>query len=129
MIAFRNYRPYSTIPVGNIIIACGVSLFLFLLFRQYPIIGENPVLTRLGGYSLEIYILHTYFVTAGRAAFAHRGWNEYGVVSLIFILGVAGPLVIAWLLKNIKIFKKLELYHILFRPYYFVIRKTGDIKK
>ena len=124
-------RRYLDTPIVNFVLSLSVSLLLWIAFQKIHWLGENKYLRYLGRHSLEIYLLHTYFYAVYKIIARRLGFVGYPYfnVALTFAAGVVGSLVIIWLLENIKILKKLELYHILFRPYYFVIRKTGDLKK
>ena len=123
-------RRYLDTPIVNFILSLSVSLLLWIAFQKIRWLGENKYLRYLGQHSLEIYLLHRYFYIILKIIMRKLGFtNPYGNVALGSVIGVVGPLIIIWLLENVKIFKKLDLYEILFRPYYFVIRKTGDIKK
>ena len=123
-------RRYLDTPIVNFVLSLSVSLLLWIAFQKIHWLGENKYLRYLGQHSLEIYLLHRYFYIILKIIMRKLGFtNPYGNVALGSVIGVVGPLIIIWLLENVKIFKKLDLYEILFRPYYFVIRKTGDIKK
>ncbi len=58
---------YQRIPVCNLLIACGIAMPVFALFRRLAV-REGRLLTRLfcllGRHSLEIFLLHSVF-TAG----------------------------------------------------------------
>ena len=122
---------YNNIPVANLVIAFSISLFLSALFQQYHVIGKNTALIFFGRHSLEIYLLHAYFCTLARALLSrtHADSNAYVSVALAFAAGIAGPLAIVRMLKNVPLCKKFDLYEMLFRPYYFLIQKTGRHEK
>ena len=88
------------------------SLFVFCVFKQYRILGENRFLRFIGRYGLEIYLLHTYILTAFRALLKQLNINSIPIILLVSSLaGVFIPIAIA------AISKKLHIYDFLFSPY------------
>ena len=94
--------------------ALGVSctLFFFCVFRQYKILAENCLFIFIGRYGLEIYLLHTFIVTACRTLFYELNISNEAVIILASsTAGIVIPIIIAALSK------KLRLYNFLFSPY------------
>ena len=111
-IAFwKNEKMINEIWFVNALAGISIAFSIIWLVKNSTILGENPVLNLVGRYSLEIYLLHTFFMTALRVL-CHKVHLENPVVVLIVItlISVAVPILIAVICKKIK------LYNLLFAP-------------
>jgi fucose 4-O-acetylase-like acetyltransferase len=75
-------------------------------------LAENCLFIFIGRYGLEIYLLHTFIVTACRTLFYELNISNEAVIILASsTAGIVIPIIIAALSK------KLRLYNFLFSPY------------
>ena len=92
-------------------IGLGLSLGIFQLFRDLNWIGNSRFLSWVGRQSLEIYLLHTFILSAFRNAFQKIGLNSPLIVIVLSLLaGLFIPLAISFICK------KLKIYNIFFAP-------------
>jgi len=113
-VLFTGQEKYiNRIQFANIIMGLSCSLCIFGAFYQYKILGEdNRILSFIGTYCLEIYLLHTYFVTFCRSFLRLVKISNPLLIYLISIfMGIIIPIVIA------NICKKMGIYNYIFSPY------------
>lgn len=102
----------DSIPFVNQALGILCSVFIFCIFYQYKALGENRFFLLIGKYGLEIYLLHTYVLTACRALFHRLNINSAAIILLVSsAAGVFLPVAISVFCKKIKI------YNYLFNPY------------
>ena len=105
---------FKDVQIIKIAVALGISLGIIFLFKQIPILGENPFLKLCGLHCLEIYIIHGFFTSGNRTILRLLGITEpYTSILLNFIISLLVPFAIVW------IFKKIKIYDLFFRPIYF----------
>lgn len=103
------------IPVVNASVALGFVCILLFSFSKVSFLKQNILLKACGRYNLEIYLLHTYFATAIRVLYKKTGvTNGTVAVCLSSIASVLFSILCSYLAK------KLNLYDIFFKPYYFI---------
>ena len=107
----RNTQLNQTLIV-NQALGIGCSIFLFAAFQQLRFLGENPLFLLTGRYGLEIYLLHTFILTACRALFHH--WNVENPVLILFASTAAGVLIPILFGMACKM---LRIHRFLFNPY------------
>ena len=94
-----------------LVIGSGLSLGIFQLFRTVNWIGNSRFLSWIGRHSLEIYLIHTFVLSAFRSAFQKIGLNKPLLVIVLSLLaGLFIPLAISFVCK------KLKIYNIFFAP-------------
>ena len=109
---WNNEKELNDILLVNVVLGFICSLFFWEMFRQYKVFGKNRFLLFIGKYSLEIYLLHTFIVTADRALFHKLNINnEFLIILLSTATGILIPILIS------LICRKIHLYRILFSPY------------
>lgn len=97
--------------IVNIVIALGVSIAACFIFDKVSIIGNSRPLGYLGRHSLEIYLIHTFVISAVRALYSRIGVYDTAInLITCLILAVAVPLLIS------IIFRKIRIYDIFFSP-------------
>ena len=112
-ILFWNRKsPLNQTLIVNQALGIGCSIFLFAAFQQLRFLGENPFFLLTGRYSLEIYLLHTFILTACRALFHH--WNVENPVLILFASTAAGVLIPILFGMACKM---LRIHRFLFNPY------------
>lgn len=103
--------------IVNTVIGTGISLGLYYSFKRIRFLGENRFLVWIGKHSLEIYLLHTFILTAVRVLFGRIGiQNTVFLILSGLCLGVFLPLLIA------LIFRKIRIYDLFFSPFVFFRR-------
>ena len=118
-ILFWNGKtPLHQTLIVNQALGVACTVFLFAAFSQCRLPGENPFFLFIGKYSLEIYLLHTFVLTACRALF-HRMNLENPV--LIILISTAAGLALPILFTAAC--KKMGIYSLLFNPYKSRLRK------
>lgn len=112
MILFWNSgKMLNSIRFVNTALGMSFSILLFSAFAQWKSLGSSRLLSQIGQYSLEIYILHTYFVTFCRAVFKTlHVTNPFINIIVASLIGVVFPIIIT------LICKKVGIYHLLFSP-------------
>lgn len=117
VLSFCGLSELRTITVSNLAIALGLCV-LFIRMFQYHALAESFVLKFCGRHSLEIYLIHTYVISAERALFPHT--NVWVSLVLSSVLSTAVPLCIAVLLQ------KINLHRLIFRPAYVLRDKLAS---
>ena len=129
MIALRNKASsYQYIPGANIIIAYGISLFLYDIFHTFfnkEAALRTNALSFIGRYSLEIYVLHCIFTAGNRVILPkmhiHGFWLS---IVCNMVISTAVPIIIALVCKKLNIHKQI------FQPVKYLKEKkqisTGD---
>lgn len=107
----------------NLLIAVGLSLMLFYLFKLLFSNGEHihvKAMSFLGRYSLEIYVMHCIFTAGNRVILSKIPIdNFYLNVATNTIISIAVPIAFSLLCK------KLNIHKLIFRPvYYFSERRN-----
>ena len=109
---WNNEKELDDILLVNITLGLSCSLFFWEMFRQFKALCENRFLLFVGKYSLEIYLLHTFIVTANRTMFHKLNINnEFLIILLSTSTGVLIPIFCSFVCK------KTHLYRTLFSPY------------
>lgn len=109
MIWIIRYGNIHRIPLLRIGAALSMSLLLLsFLMKDQNVLTQNNVLRRglckLGGYSLEIYVMHCYVIAAGRAFLPKVGIKSlFANVPIIFVCAVTLPIIGAQILKRLRI--------------------------
>lgn len=113
----ENAVSLNSIPVGNLLIAVGISLMLWYLFQNVHYLSENKILLLIGRHCLEIYVLHCFFTAGFRTVFSVIGvQNPFVSVMVNFVLSTSIPLAVA------LICKKLKIHDLIFRPVTFFVK-------
>lgn len=112
LLFWNNAKNLNDIFIVNSILGIGCSWFIWEMFGQYKILGENRILSYIGKNSLEIYLLHSFVLTAARAVF--HGLNINNEL-LIILFSTATGVVIPILISQIS--KRIKVYRLLFSPY------------
>ncbi|MBR2555310.1 MAG: acyltransferase [Aeriscardovia sp.] len=89
----------------NWIIAISFSLGFYVLFQKVRWLGESKLLSYLGKHSLEIYLMHTFILSAVRYLLMKIGISA-PVIHLIMglLCGVLIPLLISFVLRKIRLY-------------------------
>ena len=105
MVAFgKSEEMYKDILGVNIVVGAAISLFVIYVFKSNRNFGENKVLTYLGKHSMEIYIVHTYFVTVSKIVLSRFvGQYEWLELVLMTACGLIGSVLVAEICSRIKI--------------------------
>ena len=102
----------------NLVIALGISLILLYAFRLFFSNGANihvKVISFIGRYSLEIYVIHCIFTAGNRVVLTKLHIeNFYLNIMLNTTLSILIPILFALLCKRINIHK------LIFRPVYYI---------
>ena len=105
-------RQLNSVPLVNQALGILCTLLVFCAFQQFKILGENRLLVWIGRYALEIYLLHTFFLTACRPLFQRMNIDSLAVILAVStVLGVLLPIAVSVLCK------KIGVYGFLFSPY------------
>lgn len=109
--------------IVNTVAGLGLSLGLYFCFKHIRFLGESRLLVWFGRHCLEIYLLHTFILTAVRALLQKVGL-EIPLVQVLagLLAGVFLPLLFSWLTKKIR------LYNFFFAPYRFISGLKKDKK-
>ena len=115
--AFLSVRYWSNesyitgIPIVNTVVAIGFVSFFILMFSHVHFFNQINALSYLGKHSLEIYLLHNYFITASRAIFPRLGINNFCTcIELNTVLGIGIPIILS------EASKKIGIYELFFSP-------------
>ena len=112
VVFWSQTRQLDSIPLVNQVLGILCSLLVFYAYHQYKILGENRLLVWIGGYALEIYLLHTFFLTACRALFQRMNIDSVGIILTVStVIGVLLPVAFSVLCK------KMGIHDYLFNPY------------
>lgn len=101
----------NSIPIGNLLIAVGISLMLWYLFQNVCYFSENKILQLIGRHCMEIYVLHCFFTAGFRTVFFAIGVHNLFVsvvINLVFSTSI--PLAVALLCE------KLKIHDLIFKP-------------
>ena len=119
---WNDDRYICEILVINTIVALCITTGLFGIFKGKAEFYRIKFIERLGCSSLDIYLLHTYFVTAMRVICNRFGITNNAVIIISgTIIGIVGPLMISMLLR------KLGLFELLFAPYDWLKKKKTEV--
>ena len=100
-----NVESIAEIQPARIIIALGVSMAVWNLFKKISLIGNNEFLKLCGLHSLEIYIIHGYFTAGNRVLVPMIGiTNAYVSIAANFVISMAVPFAAVWITKKLKIY-------------------------
>ena len=120
MIKFHG-RLYNSIPIVSLIIALGCSM---LIYQVFMLLCINPcnigvkTLSKIGQYSLEIYLIHCVFTSSIRIMFSRLGFNNFVLCIVInCFLSLLIPIFISIIMK------KLKIHDLLFKPISFIKSK------
>lgn len=104
VVFWKSEEMYNSIFGVNIVIGAAISLFVIYVFKSNRSLSENKVLTYLGKHSLEIYLVHTYFVTASKIVLSHFiGQYECLELVLMTACGMIGSVLVTEICSRIKI--------------------------
>ncbi len=117
ILSFCGFGELRVMNVSIIVIALGLCIFFIRLF-QCPVLAESSALTFCGRHSLEIYLIHTYVISAERALLPHT--NVWVSLLLSSVLATVVPLVLAVILQ------KINLHSLIFRPAYLLRDKLAS---
>lgn len=114
LILFKgNLEVFSNIIVIKVLIAFGISLGIWFLFKNLPFFGKSRFLVFFGRRCIEIYVLHGYFTAGNRTLLPLIGiTGEYASIIANFLISLSVPIVIAGVMK------KMGIYNYFFRPFY-----------
>lgn len=114
LIAFaRNKEMYANIPGINAIIGVSFSLLLIFIFARTGDhnFNKHKIMVYLGKHSMEIYLVHTYFVTVSKIVLnKFVGQYEWIEIFLMTACGLVGGILVGEGCSRIKI------SHIVFQP-------------
>ena len=119
----RNYYIVDT-PGINSVIALGLVCILIFIFSKNVILQRSKFLSMCGRYNLEIYLLHSYFATINRVLLRKINMNN-GILAIILssILSLFMPILLSYIAKRINLFQ------IMFKPYYFIHNRLTKTKQ
>ena len=99
----------------SFLIAFSFSLGFYFLFKYVKWLGENRFLVYIGKHCLEIYLLHSFVLSALRAVLVRLHISSPLLTILAELIGGIGiPLLIS------LICRKIHIYDIFFAPYKFI---------
>ena len=105
-------RQLNSILLVNQALGILCTLLVFCAFRQYKILGENRLFLWVGRYALEIYLLHTFFLTACRTLLRRMNIDSVAVILTVStVVGVLLPIVFS------VICRRFHIHSFLFSPY------------
>ena len=108
-----NARFIRNIPLVNTLVAAGFVFLLFEAFIHVPWLSKSRILNYCGQHSLEVYLLHTYAITACRSILPWVGIKNYFIhLVLSTLAGLLLPLLVGWIAE------RLHLRAWLFKPYF-----------
>ena len=91
------------IPVVCTFVGTSFCVLAVLAFSHY---NENRLFSFFGKYSLEIYTMHTFLTAANRSILIRGGVRNFALnVSLNFIISTLVPVMIAVILKKLRLHK------------------------
>lgn len=101
----RDTSKYANrIFILSIVVALGVSLALWYIFEHINFIGNRRILRLCGKYSLEIYVIHIFFVFGFRMVFLKANlYNVYISAVLNLFISTTAPVLFSILCKKLKI--------------------------
>ena len=109
---WNNEKNLNEILLVSSVLGTACSLFFWEVFRQYDLLGKNRILSFVGKYSLEIYLLHSFVLTPERTLFRRINISNDIVILLIStVTGVIIPILIS------VICRKIGIHRFLFSPY------------
>ena len=105
------------LPIVKALIALGISLVIWYLFKSVKCLAGNWLLIVLGRYSLEIYLIHNILTTGFKVVLPKLGFtNGYVSLMLNFLLSTSIPVIIALICKKLGIhelvFKPMSFFHV-----------------
>lgn len=120
---YGNYDSEIQYSIMKSCIAFGMTIGIcFIAYLLKNVIAKNNGLglCYIGEHSLEIYVLHVFFVTGLNVAFDKM--HILGIVGLLltFVISAVMPIVCG------LIFKRIKLYNLLFKPATYLTSKTKD---
>lgn len=101
-----------------------IIFFLIGIFNKYILLNKNKFLIKCGENSLQIYLLHTYFITIIKAIF-FRIHFDYPSIS-VFISTLI-PILMCLIVGELS--KKIEILNCIFRPINFIEYLSRRINK
>ncbi len=108
----------------NWIIAISFSAGFYVLFQKVRWLGESKLLIYFGKHSLEIYLVHTFILSAVRYLLKRIGILTPGIHLVIGLLcGVMIPLLISFVLR------KIHLYNVFFDQLMLLTDRKGKTEK
>ncbi|MDD3416393.1 MAG: hypothetical protein PHY47_20720 [Lachnospiraceae bacterium] len=110
-----NEKSLNKIPIVNIFIAIGISLFLMYIFEFDSFITNNGLFQLCGKYCLEIYVIHCFLTSGNRVVLPKMGiHNAYMNVIINFAISISVPIAFSWCCQ------KLKIHDLFFKPYSFM---------
>lgn len=105
IIFWNNDIRLDNVHYVNLMIAFGFVSFVWYVFEHIGIIGNSKILQFLGLRSLEIYVTHGIFVTAGRTFLNRLSIeNQYICLVINLCLGVGFPILFSLVVRKMHLF-------------------------
>lgn len=102
MINWNKNNAIYYLPIRSYVVAVGLSFIFMYLFMR---LGKVPVLNFVGKHCIEIYTMHIFITSSGRIILRKCNINNtFIAVILIYFLSVVIPLLVATIMKKIKIY-------------------------
>ncbi|MBR3242422.1 MAG: acyltransferase [Parasporobacterium sp.] len=106
----------------NVLAGLAISLGLYACFQKWFWLGKNRFLIYLGKRCLEIYLLHTFLLSASRVLLEKLHLQSTFIMILAeFAAGVFLPLLISFICR------KIHIYRFFFAPYPFRTQKDKPL--
>ena len=109
---WRSGTFLRNIPMVGTVVATGCVFAIFTAFRKISLLNQSQLLIYCGHHRLEVYLLHTYVLSACRAFLPWIGIRNYFIHTLISSLaGLLLPMLVGYVAE------KLNLRAWLLKPY------------
>lgn len=117
---WNDARSIHRIPVVNMLVASGIVWMIWYGFEHIHVLGDNRLLQKVGGVSMEIYVLHCIFTAGNRVLLPLLGLHDvYVCIAVNFMISLCVPVAAAVLSR------KLGIHDLLFKPVTFITKRRA----
>lgn len=121
---FWNGKYINQVLIVSIIAALGISLTLWYVFEHISFFGNCKIFKILGQYSLEIYVLHIFFIAGLTEVFLKVGIrNVYMSMFLNLAVSTAASVLVS------EFCYKLGIHDLVFKPFTYLCARNSGVGK